>query len=101
MRLTAAHHAFFKAALTDQAQNLFLIYSVILLACQMDQLKQQVIDVQVHRLPGNFPACHLPVELLNRAPDLHMVVLFHRFQQTIQTALAQHDPPDVIWTSSS
>jgi len=74
MRLAAAHYPLFKAALTDQAQNLFLIYPVILLTRQMDQLKQKIIDVQIH-----FPAYHLPIKLLNRTPYLYMVVLLHSF----------------------
>ena len=79
MRLAAAHYPLFKAALTDQAQNLFLIYPVILLTRQMDQLKQKIIDVQIHRLTGHFPAYHLPIKLLNRTPYLYMVVLLHSF----------------------
>ena len=78
-----------KAALTYESQNLLLIYIIILLTCQVYELKQQIINIQVHRLPANTAFTHFFIKESHRLPDFQMIVLFDCLQQAIQALLTQ------------
>ena len=90
MCLTAAHRSCFKAALRNQTQDFFLIDLIILLACKMDQLKKQIVNIKRHGFPTQASLTHFSIEMVHRRPDFHMIVLLHYLQQIIKTLLAQN-----------
>ena len=66
MCLTAAHRSCFKAALRNQTQDFFLIDLIILLACKMDQLKKQIVNIEVRNKNTSGRKSNLKVSNVSR-----------------------------------
>jgi len=88
MRLTATQDTILKAAFTDQPQDFFLVYVIILLTRQMDQLEKQIIDIQIHALSIHSHLTHFFIKLFYCFPDLHVVILFNGGKKLIQPLFA-------------
>ena len=95
MRLTSAHDSLLKGALTDKLQDFLLVDTIILFCRQMNKLEQQIVDVEIHRIPGHPHLLHFFIQLLHTLTDSSIIVLFNGSDKSIQPILTQNNPPVV------
>ena len=72
-------------------QDFLLINLIILLGCQMNQLKQEIVDIQIDGITGHAHLLHFFIQMRHTFPNLNFVILFNGSDQRIQTAFAQYD----------
>ena len=91
MNIAPPQNPFLERAFTDKMQDLLLIHTVVLFRGQMDQLKQQIIDIKINCFACHTHLLHFFIEPLCIFPDLYLIILFDRGDQRIQPLFAQHN----------
>ena len=89
--ITASVQCVLEGVLGNILDDLFLVDTVILLACQVNELEEKVVDVEVDGTARIFSGTHLGKETVDLGIDLLGVIVFDRCDDIIDGVLTKDD----------